>query len=58
MKRQPVKHGGEGEIVKTTIRMPRPLWDKLRHRAVDEDTDLQTLVARALAEYLKKGGSQ
>jgi predicted DNA-binding ribbon-helix-helix protein len=55
MKRQSGKPG-EGEIVKTTIRLPRPLWDKLRHRAVDENTDLQTLVARALTAYLK--GSQ
>jgi hypothetical protein len=55
MKRQSGKRGAEEEIVKTTIRMPRGLWDKLRHRAVDENTDLQTLVARALAEYLKDG---
>ena len=57
MKRRPDKRGSDREIVKTTIRMPRALWDKLRHRAVDENTDLQTLVARALAEYLK-GGSR
>jgi hypothetical protein len=57
MQRQADKRGSDGEIVKTTIRMPRALWDKLRHRAVDENTDLQTLVARALAAYLK-GSSQ
>jgi hypothetical protein len=56
MKRRSGKPGTEGEIVKTTIRLPRPLWDKLRHRAVDQNTDLQTLVARALSAYLK--GSQ
>jgi hypothetical protein len=51
------KRGNDAEVVKTTIRMPRALWDKLRHRAVDENTDLQTLVARALTQYLK-GGSR
>ncbi len=45
------------DVVKTTIRLPRPLWDLARHRAIDENTDLQELVARALADYLKKGGS-
>jgi hypothetical protein len=40
-------------MVKTTIRLPKPLWRDARVRALDEDIDLQDLVAAALAAYLK-----
>ena len=46
----------QGEIVRTTLRVPRPLWDSLKHRAIEERMSLQDLVNRALEEYVKRGG--
>jgi predicted HicB family RNase H-like nuclease len=47
---------------KTTLRLPTELWKAAQHRAVDEDIDLQELVARAIELYLKtkpeRGGSR
>jgi hypothetical protein len=44
----------EEEIVRTTIRVPRSLWDAVRHRAIDDKSDAQELVVRALQLYLKQ----
>ncbi len=40
------------EVVKTSLRIPRHLWREARIRAMDDGSDLQTVVAQALAEYL------
>jgi hypothetical protein len=49
-------------MTKTTIRLPMDVWRAAQHRAVDEDIDLQELVARAIKLYLKtkpqRGGSR
>lgn len=45
------------DLVKTTLRLPRKLWREARIRALDEGTDFQDLVTRALKSYLKKGGA-
>jgi predicted HicB family RNase H-like nuclease len=41
---------------RATMRLPQPLWDAVQHRAIDEHISLSELVAKALTEYLKKGG--
>lgn len=41
------------EIVRTTIRVPRHLWDQTKHRAIEERLPLQDLIIRALGSYLK-----
>lgn len=51
------------EAVKTSLKIPRRLWREARIRAMDENTDLQTIVSRALEAYLdggraKKGGGR
>lgn len=43
----------EQETVKTTIRLPKPLWLEARVRALETGADLQDLVAAALVAYLK-----
>ena len=43
-------------LSRVTMRLPQSLWDKVQHRAIDEHTSLSELVARALTEYLKRGG--
>jgi predicted HicB family RNase H-like nuclease len=48
----------EEEIVRTTLRIPRKLWDQVRHRAIIDRLSLQELVIKALSEYVKKGGHQ
>jgi hypothetical protein len=42
---------------KTTLRLPRELWNAVRHRAIDEGVSLQAIVEKALAAYLKGGKS-
>jgi hypothetical protein len=47
-------------MVKTTVRIPREVWEAVHHRAIDERADFQELVVKALEAYLKtaskKGG--
>ena len=50
--------GADEEIVRTTIRVPRLLWDAVRHRAIDDKSDAQELVIRALQQYLKQKGGR
>jgi hypothetical protein len=46
-------------IVKTTFRIPKSLVNAAKHRAIDDGTDMNTVVVRALEQYLgKKGGKQ
>lgn len=44
-------------VIKTTIRVPKQLWDKVRIRAIEQDTSAEAIVVKALGEHLKKGGS-
>ena len=43
-------------MARATMRLPQALWDDVQHRAIDEHISLSELVAKALREYLKKGG--
>jgi predicted HicB family RNase H-like nuclease len=45
-------------MARATMRLPQSLWDAVQHRAIDEHISLSELVAKALAEYLKKGVRQ
>jgi len=46
------------ELVKVTLRLPQSLVKRAKHYAVDEDLDLQDIVAQALERFLaRKGGS-
>ncbi len=46
------------QIVRTTIRVPQWLWDKARHKAIDEKLSLQDLVIRALVKHVGRKGEQ
>ena len=46
------------EIVRTTIRVPRTLWDQCKHHAIEERLPVQDLVIKALQAYVKKGGQK
>jgi hypothetical protein len=48
--------GQKPEIIKTTIRVPKPLWDKIRIHAIEKNTSAEAIVVTALSEHLKKGG--
>jgi hypothetical protein len=39
--------------LKTTVVLPRDLWKRARIKAVEEETDLSTLIAKAIEAYLK-----
>ena len=42
------------EMVKTSVKLPKRLWRKAHIRALDERTQLQVIITRALDAYLKK----
>jgi hypothetical protein len=44
--------GKNETIIRTTIRVPEWLWDKARHKAIDEKKSLQDLVIVALVSYV------
>jgi hypothetical protein len=50
--------GAEHEYVKTSLKLPAGLWREAHIRALDERTELQVIVTRALEAYLRKGGSR
>jgi hypothetical protein len=39
--------------VKTTVDLPEPLWRAVKIRALDERTDLRSVVIAALEAYLR-----
>ena len=41
------------ERLKTTVVLPRDLWKRARIEAVEEETDLSTLIAKTIEAYLK-----
>jgi len=43
------------DIVKTTIRVRRDLWNAVLHRSIDENRSLQAILEFALEQYLKRG---
>jgi predicted HicB family RNase H-like nuclease len=49
---------GDEEIVKTTLRLPKSLSDKVKHAAIDEGCSQQELVERALRTYFKQKGGR
>jgi hypothetical protein len=47
----------EQEMIKTTIRVPKELWDKIRIRGIEQGISAGEIVVQSLGDYLKKGGS-
>jgi len=45
------------EVIKTTIRCPKQLWQRVQHLAIDLGVSAESIVVKALGEYLKKGGN-
>jgi hypothetical protein len=45
-------------MVKTTIRLPKPLIIAAKHRAIDDGEDFQDVVMKALRHYLGKKGER
>ncbi|MEZ5285355.1 MAG: hypothetical protein R2712_11235 [Vicinamibacterales bacterium] len=45
------------DTVKTTVELPGELWRAAKIRAMDERTDLRTVLIRALDQYLNQAGS-
>jgi hypothetical protein len=40
-------------VVKTSLDIPSELWQRMKHRAIDEGAHLKDLLVRALEAYLK-----
>ena len=48
-----------GDVVKTTVDLPRALWRAAKVRAMDEQSDLRRIIIAALEAYLaRKGGTR
>ncbi len=43
----------KGEMIKTSVAIPKDIWRAAHIRALDEGRDFQDIVAAALAMYLK-----
>jgi hypothetical protein len=52
------KNKPKEEIVRTTLRMPKPLWEKVQHRCIDENRGIAELINQAVLEYVRKGESR
>ena len=46
------------DTVKTTIKFPVSLWDRVQHYSIDSKLSLQTIVQNALEAYLLKAGAK
>jgi predicted transcriptional regulator len=47
------------DTVTTTVSFDRETYRRLRHQAVDEDSDARAVIRKAVEEYLEKhGGSR
>jgi hypothetical protein len=47
------------DTITTTISFDRETYRRLRHQAVDEDSDARAVIRKAVGEYLAKhGGSR
>jgi len=44
---------GQENIVRTTIRLPQPLLERAKIRAIKDGTSFQNLVIEAIKSYLK-----
>jgi hypothetical protein len=48
-----------GDVVKTTVDLPRALWREAKVRGMDTGLDLRQIIIAALEAYLaKKGGTR
>ena len=48
----------DSDTVKTTVELPGDLWRAAKIRAMDERSDLRTVLIRALEQYLGQGTAQ
>ena len=47
----------DSDTVKTTVELPGDLWRAAKIRAMDERSDLRTVLIRALEQYQSQGGT-
>ena len=52
---KPKRQKESTNMVKCTVKLPEALWRAARIRALEERSEFQSLVARALELYLKTG---
>ena len=41
------------EVIKTTLRVPKRLWDRVKIRAIQEGISAEALLNSALTQYLR-----
>lgn len=44
----------KGDVVKTTVELPEELWRKAKIRAMDDRSDLRSVIIAALEAHLRK----
>lgn len=51
-----MKKATKEEIIQSTLRIPRPLWEKINHIAIDKRLSMAQAVIQAITEYCKREG--
>ncbi len=46
------------EVIKTTLRLPRPLWDAVRIEAIRRHLTIQQYLVEVLTEATRKGSAR
>jgi len=47
----------KADIIKTTLRVPKTLWDRVKIEAIKRNTTAESFIIQALTAELKKGGN-
>lgn len=50
----PKERGKEGRKIKTSLILPEDLWIRLRVAAVEDRTEMSTIIARLVEAYLRE----
>jgi hypothetical protein len=58
MRKKRLKEKRDMDTVTTTVSFDRETYRRLRHQAVDEDSDARAVIRRAVEEYLEKHGGK
>jgi hypothetical protein len=49
------KQKSKEPTITTTLRMPKSLWQRIQHQAIDEGKGIAELILFAVSEHLRKG---
>lgn len=48
----------KGDVIQSTLRLPRPLWVRINHIAASKNLSMQQAVQQAIVEYCRREGGK